>query len=80
MNTVKCKQCGIEIPMPDFIMADTKCDFCGDFICKSCYDKLNVVYSGSPSVKFGTSGFIKVCDECAKKHKFTEIKENPYIG
>lgn len=81
MNTMKCKQCGIEMEsIVEWI--HTRCDYCGEFVCPSCHQKLTVVYSGTPAITGGTSGFLRVCDDCAKKHKheFKEIKEHPYLG
>lgn len=79
MNKFKCKQCCTEVSGNiDFI--DTKCDWCGEYICPTCMKDLETVYSGTPSSRGGTSGFLRVCSDCAKRKDFTPIKEHPFIG
>lgn len=74
----KCVHCDIE-STEDTDRFGHLCDGCGRWLCPSCFEKLDTVYTGNKT-QFGMVGYLKLCDECMKKYKPQRITEHPFIG
>lgn len=78
MTREKCVHCGIE-STPETERFGQLCDGCGRWLCPSCAEKLDTVYTGNKT-QFGMVGYLKLCKECTEKYQPIKIEQHPYIG
>lgn len=78
MRDEVCPQCGVKRAQFENIL-EQRCDGCGQWICPSCFDKLEVVYTPNKT-QYGIVGYLKLCDKCRRSYRNIPIEEHPFIG